>query len=163
MRFHLVDRIDEFSPFVYAIGTKCISLSEDCFDEHFPGHPVYPGSLLIETMAQLGGALLELSLRDTLAYFPRCAVSKVTAKFRDFARPGDCLTLRADVVSHHEQSAMVRATGSRQDKRICEAELLYVYLRVDDAELQRSREVFLDVVTRTARKVEDGAETPEVR
>lgn len=153
MRFFCVDRIDEFQPFVYAIGIKCISLADDCFEHHFPGQPVYPGSLLIETMAQLGGALLELSLRGTLDYVPRCAVTTVNAKFRDFVRPGDALTLRADVVSHHEDSAMVKVVGSRQGTRVCEAELLYVYLRVDDPELGRSRDQFLDVITRTAKRM----------
>ena len=154
MRYFLVDRIDELKRFNYALGTKCISLSEECFDEHFPGQPVYPGSLLIETMAQLGGALLELSLRDVLDYCPRCVLSSVKAKFRDFVRPGDTLALRAEVVSRHEESALVRATGLRGAERVCEAELLYVFMRIGDARLEASRNDFLDVLTRATRFVE---------
>jgi len=154
VRYFLVDRIDELKRFNYALGTKCISLSEECFDEHFPGQPVYPGSLLIETMAQLGGALLELSLRDVLDYCPRCVLSSVKAKFRDFVRPGDTLALRAEVVSRHEESALVRATGLRGAERVCEAELLYVFMRIGDARLEASRNDFLDVLTRATRFVE---------
>ena len=154
MRYFLVDRIDELKRFSYALGTKCISLSEECFDQHFPGQPVYPGSLLIETMAQLGGALLELSLREVLDHCPRCVLSSVKAKFRDFVRPGDTLALRAEVVSRHEDSALVRATGTRGADRVCEAELLYVLMQIGDARLEASRKDFLDVLTRATRFVE---------
>jgi 3-hydroxyacyl-[acyl-carrier-protein] dehydratase len=156
VRYYLIDRIDELKKFGYAVGTKCITLSDDCFEQHFPGHPVYPGALLIESMAQLGGALLELSLREVLDHCPRCVLSTVKAKFRDFARPGDAVRLRVDVVSRHEESALCRAVGTRGegDERLCEAELLYVYLRIDDPRLETQRNDFLDVVTRTARIVE---------
>ena len=63
MRYFLIDRIDELQQFSYALGTRCISLTEDYFEHHFPEQPVYPRSPLIESIAQLGGALLELSLR----------------------------------------------------------------------------------------------------
>jgi 3-hydroxyacyl-[acyl-carrier-protein] dehydratase len=148
VRYFQVDRIDEMKPFSYAIGKKCISLAEDCFEHHFPGQPVYPGALLIESMAQLGGALMELSLRGQVHPLPRCAMSTVKAKFRDFVRPGDALVLRADVVSHHDESALIQATASRDGHKVCEAEILYVYLRIDDASLQASRDQFLDVLTR---------------
>ena len=148
MRYFLVDRIEEMKLFGYAVGRKCVSLSEDCFEQHFPGQPVYPGSLLIEALAQLGGALLELSLRQELDYCPRCAMSTVKAKFRDFVRPGDALDLRVDVLSRRTGSALVRAQASREARRVCEAEILFVYLRVDDAALEASRRQFLEIVTR---------------
>lgn len=156
MRYFLVDRIEELKKFEYAVGTKCITLSDDCFEQHFPGYPVYPGALLIEAMAQLGGALLELSLREVLDHCPRCVLSTVKAKFRDFARPGDVVRLRVDVVSRHDESALVRAVGTRgaSDERICEAELLYVLLRLGDARLEAQRNDFLDVLTRATRFVE---------
>jgi 3-hydroxyacyl-[acyl-carrier-protein] dehydratase len=151
VRYLLVDRIDEVKKFAYATGTKCVTLTEDCFEHHFPGQPVYPGALLIEAMAQLGGALLELSLRDVMDYCPRCVLSKVTAKFREFAKPGDSLTLRVDIVSHHEQDALVRAVVSRGADRVAEAELLYVYLKIDDPKLAAAREENLSILTRAAR------------
>lgn len=156
MRYFLIDRIDELKKFQYAVGTKAVSLSDDCFEQHFPGQPVYPGSLLIEAMAQLGGALLELSLRDTLDHCPRCVMSTVRAKFRDFTRPGDVVTMRAEVLSHREESAKVRVQGLRSgdQAKVCEAELLYVYLRIDDPRLEASRNDFLDVITRATKVIE---------
>lgn len=157
MRYFLIDRIEELRRFGHAVGIKAISLSEDCFEHHFPGQPVYPGSLLIEAMAQLGGALMELSLREELDYCPRCVMSTVKAKFRDFARPGDLITFRAEVVAHHEDSAKVKVSGTRSgdDAPIMEADLLYIYLRVDDPRLEASRDEFLEVITRGTRFIDD--------
>ena len=151
MRYLLVDRIVELRPFGHATGVKCIALSEDAFEHHFPGQPVYPGALLIETLAQLGGALLELSLRDELSYCPRCVVSAVKAKFHKFVKPGDRLDLRADLVKRHDDSALVRAHGARDGERVCEAELLYILLRIDDPRLEAARRDYLEIITRETR------------
>lgn len=151
MRYLLIDRIDELKKLEYAVGTKCISLADDCFEHHFPGQPIYPGALLVESLAQLGGALLEISLRDELDYQPRCVLSSVKAKFRDFVRPGDTLTLRAEVVSRHDEDALLRVEARRGEQRVAQGELIYVMLRIEDQELERSRRQFLDIIMRGAR------------
>lgn len=150
MRYLLVDRIEELKKHEYATAVKCISLADDVFEHHFPGQPVYPGALLIESMAQLGGALLELSLRDERPRTPRCVLSAVKAKFRDFAKPGDALRLRAEVVSCHEDAALVRVATSCGERRVCEAEITYVLLDVADPKLDRSRQELLELLTREA-------------
>jgi 3-hydroxyacyl-[acyl-carrier-protein] dehydratase len=154
VRFFLVDRIEELKPFAHAEAVKCISLADDCFEHHFPGQPVYPGALLIEAMAQLGGALIEISLRKDDANLPRCVFSKVEAKFRDFAHPGDRLRLRAEVVSHHSDSARVRVIAFRDDQRIAEADIIYLLIQVDDPALEASRRQYLAILTRNTRFVE---------
>jgi 3-hydroxyacyl-[acyl-carrier-protein] dehydratase len=148
VRYLLVDRIEELKRLEWAVAVKCISLSDDAFEHHFPGQPVFPGALLVESMAQLGGALLEISLREGRPRVPRCVLSAVKAKFRDFARPGDALRLRADVVSCHEDAALLRAAVTCGERRICEGELTYVLLDVDDPRLEASRRELLDLLTR---------------
>jgi len=150
----MVDRIDELKKYEYAIGTKCISFSDDCFEHHFPGQPVYPGALLLESMAQLGGSLLELSLRDDGQFFPRCVLSSVKAKFRDFARPGDTLRMRAEIVSRHQDSALLKTLTTRGETKVCEAEILFVLMKVDDARLENFRRDYLEAITRDTRFVE---------
>jgi len=64
MRFYLYDRVEEICYGRYMVAVKCITLADDVFDEHFPGHPIFPGSLIMEGLAQLGGALFELTMRE---------------------------------------------------------------------------------------------------
>ena len=62
MRFFLIDRITQWLVGTSAEAVKNVALSEDFFDDHFPRHPVMPGVLILEGMAQLSGLLLEASL-----------------------------------------------------------------------------------------------------
>ena len=154
MRYLMVDRIDEVKKFAHAIGIKCISLSDNCFEHHFPGQPVYPGALLTESMAQLGGALLELSLRDIMPQCPRCVVSTVKAKYREFVRTGELLQMRAEVLARHEDSAKVSVVTTRNGQRVCEAEFLFVFLFIDDPQLDAARKDVLNLLIRNTRFVE---------
>lgn len=147
MRYLLVDRVDELEPFVYAVGVKCITLSDDSFEHHFPGHPVYSGALLLESMAQLGGMLLEFSLREVRERCPRCVLSSVKAKFRELVRPGDVVVMRADVVSHHEGDAVVKIRAEVAERCVAEAEALYVYFDIDDPELDAARRKYVEIAT----------------
>ncbi len=150
MRYLLVDRIESIKLGAWARGVKCVTRTEDCFEHHFPGQPIYPGALQTEAMAQLGGALLELSLRSPGQPTPRCVLSSVKAKFRGFVRPGDRLELHARITKLKESSALVRVESHRDGERVCQADLLYVFLVVDDPRLEASRQDFLDQISRDA-------------
>src|SRR4051794_22090121 len=63
VRYLLLDLITELSPPERATAVKCVSLADDLFVDHFPGHPVMPGALMIEALAQLGGVLVEETMR----------------------------------------------------------------------------------------------------
>lgn len=97
MRFYLVDRITDLEIGKSIKGLKCWSLTEEIFNEHFPGFPIVPGVLAIESMAQLLGTLLEKSHLATFgaeneSYAVLSIVHK--AKFKSFLLPGD----RAEMV-----------------------------------------------------------------
>ena len=91
--FLLVDKITELEPGHRCVGLKNVSSTEEFFQGHFPGHPVMPGVLILEAMAQVAGVLILVS-RNTpgaLSYFAK--VEK--ARFLQPVRPGDQLVTEA--------------------------------------------------------------------
>ncbi|MEW6719659.1 MAG: 3-hydroxyacyl-ACP dehydratase FabZ [Thermodesulfobacteriota bacterium] len=96
--FLLVDRIVEHDPGKRIVGIKNVTINEPFFQGHFPGHPIMPGVLIIESMAQVGGllALKALGGEKRIAYFG--AIDN--AKFRRPVVPGDQLRIAVDVTAH---------------------------------------------------------------
>ncbi len=89
--FLLVDRITELEPSQRALGVKGVTMTEPWFVGHYPGHPVMPGVLIIEALAQVAGIVLLTGYdrTDEVAYFTTIK----DAKFREPVRPGDQLLL----------------------------------------------------------------------
>ena len=88
----LVDRILELDEGKRIVGQKNVTINEPFFNGHFPGHPIMPGVLIIEAMAQCGGVLLLNMVDDPggkLVYF----IGIDEAKFRRPVLPGDVLRL----------------------------------------------------------------------
>ncbi len=94
--FLLVDRIQELDPGKRIVGIKNVTINEPFFQGHFPGHPVMPGVLIIEAMAQVGGILAYLAsddeIRKKVCYF----LSVDAARFRKPVFPGDVLRLEME-------------------------------------------------------------------
>ncbi len=96
--FLLVDRIEEVEEGVKANGYKNVTINEPFFQGHFPGHPIMPGVLIIEAMAQVGGAyvsVLDGVQEDKVTYF----VGIDNAKFRKPVMPGDVLRMEMELLS----------------------------------------------------------------
>ena len=96
--FLLVDKIIDFQPGVSITGIKNVTINEPFFQGHFPGHPIMPGVLIIEGMAQAGGIMLLNQLdnpQDYVAYF----ASIDNVKFRKPVLPGDTLRYEMEVIS----------------------------------------------------------------
>ncbi len=126
--FLLVDRILEMTPGPVVVGSKVkgiknVSVNEPFFQGHFPGNPVMPGVLVLESMAQVGGCLFFASEADPekkLMYLS--GVDK--ARFRRPVFPGDQLVVVAEIL--HVRSNLVRMKAeARVDGALCaEAEFM---------------------------------------
>lgn len=99
--FLLIDRVVGLEPGKKINAYKNVSIGENIFIGHFPGHPIYPGVMIIEGMAQAGGVLAfksdeNMDIENKVVYF----MSIDEAKFRMPVRPGDRLDYELEVLKH---------------------------------------------------------------
>jgi 3-hydroxyacyl-[acyl-carrier-protein] dehydratase len=146
MRYVLLDRITALTPPEVATGIKCVSLADDVFADHFPGHPIMPGALILEALAQLGGVLVEATMRqrgrDDLHAL---LVTVEKAKFRHMVRPGDRLELEAKGISAHEDGGQVRGFARVDGQLVAESELTFAFAKVTNPKLLARRREVLNV------------------
>lgn len=125
--FLLVDRITELTPGEYIEGLKNVSISEPVFQGHFPGHPIYPGVMIIEGMAQAGGVLafksMDVESQEEIANKVVYFMSIDKAKFRAPVTPGDQLVYKIDVIKHKGAVWQLDAKAYVDDKIVAQAEL----------------------------------------
>ncbi|MBU0631617.1 3-hydroxyacyl-ACP dehydratase FabZ [bacterium] len=124
--FLLVDRVTEVHSGESLTGYKNVSISEQVFQGHFPGHPIYPGVMILEGLAQAGGILAFKSMDMTkeqaaekVVYF----MSIDNAKFRSPVRPGDRLEYRVTVIKNKGAIWMLDGKAYVDDKIVAQAEL----------------------------------------
>jgi 3-hydroxyacyl-[acyl-carrier-protein] dehydratase len=95
--FLLVDRVVQFEAHKRIVAHKNVSINEPFFQGHFIGHPVMPGVLVIEALAQAGGILTQLS-RGTVADNKLFYLVKIdNARFSRMVVPGDVLELHVEI------------------------------------------------------------------
>ena len=146
MRYVLLDRITRLVPAELAQGVKCVSLADDVFVDHFPGHPVMPGALIVESLAQLGGVLVEATLRERGRDDLHALLTMVDrAKFRRLVRPGDKMELETRLITAREEGGQVRATASVDGQLVAEAELTFAFAEVKSEKLRARRREVLNV------------------
>ena len=120
----LVDAVTEHEPGRRMVAVKNVSVSEEYFQGHFPGSPVMPGVLMIETLAQVATLLL-MHDRDGAAHGDRVFLRGVdNAKFRRQVVPGDRLRLEVTLGPRRGKLARARATAFSDEHIVAEADLV---------------------------------------
>ena len=120
--FLLVDRIAEFETGKRIVGIKNVTINEPFFQGHFPGHPIMPGVLILEAMAQVGGVYAILAKEvgeNQVPYF----VGIDNAKFRKPVLPGDVLVLDLELLKVRRGIYNFYGKAMVNDKLVAEAEL----------------------------------------
>jgi beta-hydroxyacyl-ACP dehydratase FabZ len=125
--FLLVDRILEMEMGKRVVGIKNVTMNEPFFQGHFPGHPIMPGVLLLEAMAQTGGVLAMRSaeaegidIKKKVIYF--MTIDKV--KFRKPVLPGDQVRFELDVIKSRSNVRGFKAQALVDGTVVAEAELM---------------------------------------
>ena len=121
--FLLVDRIVETEGDIRVVGIKNVSINEPFFEGHFPGHPIMPGVLIVEAMAQTGGVLLLSGLErpeEKVVYF----MSLDGVKFRRPVVPGEQLRMEVRVVQNRGRTVSLRGEAFVDGALVAEADMM---------------------------------------
>ena len=124
--FLMIDRVIEIDGYQRAVGIKNVSINEPFFQGHFPDHPVMPGVLQLEAMAQLAGVLLLRKLEFTGKLAVLWSIDKV--KLRGAVVPGDQLRIEVETLRMKGEMGQVKGTGSVAGRVVCEANLMFTML-----------------------------------
>jgi 3-hydroxyacyl-[acyl-carrier-protein] dehydratase len=121
--FLLVDTIEEMEPKKRIVGIKNVTINEYFFQGHFPGKPVMPGVLIVESMAQIGGLLLlqEVEDRDRKVMY-MAAIDN--ARFRRPVVPGDQLRVEVNVITFRGPFCKVQGHARVNGELAAEATLM---------------------------------------
>ena len=125
--FLLLDRVTSIIKNETLVGFKNVTIGDNVFQGHFPGHPIYPGVMILEGMAQAGGILAFKSMDDMteeeaakkVVYF----MSIDNAKFRAPVKPGDRLEYRISVIKRKGSIWVLDGKAFVDDNLVSQAEL----------------------------------------
>ena len=131
--FLLVDAVEEMERWKHIVGIKNVTINEYFFQGHFPGKPIMPGVLIIESMAQTGGLLLLQEVKDRekkLLYF----VAIDDARFRRPVVPGDQLRIEVNVLAWRGTFCKLQGRASVGGELAAEATLMCKMVDIDEVQ-----------------------------
>ncbi len=123
--FALVDRIIEYVPGKKAVGIKNVTFNEPQFQGHLPGHPIMPGVLMVEAMAQVSGIILTQMPEATKQglFFAFAGIDKV--RFRRLVVPGDQLIITVELLNFRRRLAKMQGQATVDGEIATQGEMLF--------------------------------------
>lgn len=150
MRFYFVDKITEFEKGSSISGIKNISMTEPFFTFHFQRYPVMPGVLIIESLAQLAGLMIEMSFEK--GCYKKAILSIIDkTKIKFMARPGDQLIMNAVLESISENGAACAVSAFIGRKLLCQTRLTFALMDTEglyDKYLEDERQALINALMR---------------
>ncbi|QJC34517.1 3-hydroxyacyl-ACP dehydratase FabZ [Enterobacteriaceae endosymbiont of Donacia crassipes] len=126
--FILVDKIIAFKKFKYLNAIKNISINEPFFQGHFPKNPIYPGTLLLESMIQTTGLLIYKSNKNQKKFMYYVAgIDQV--RFKKFIFPGDQIIIESFLKKKKNSFIFFNSIAKINNKIICKAKFICTYIQ----------------------------------
>ncbi len=120
--FLLIDRAEDYRPSQSIVGIKNVTMNEPFFVGHFPGNPVMPGVLIVESLAQAGAVLMSKTLDADIEGKTIFFMTLDNCRFRQPVRPGDVLRLHVEVLKVRSKLFKFQGKAMVGDKVAAEAE-----------------------------------------
>ncbi|MFO1020447.1 MAG: 3-hydroxyacyl-ACP dehydratase FabZ family protein [Planctomycetales bacterium] len=150
MRFTLVDKILQIEAGKSITAIKNLSLAEEYLADHFPGFPVMPGVLMVESLVQASAWLLRYT--DDFKYSTVMLKEARAVKFNNFVSPGQTMTVQVELKKIDERTATLQGSGAVGENSTVSAKLIMERFnlgathtdlqRVDEFQTQKQRELF---------------------
>lgn len=153
MRFTLIDRITAIEPGKSITAVKNLSLAEEYLADHFPGFPVMPGVLMLESLVQAGAWLMRQT--EDFAYSTILLKQARAVKFVNFVVPGKTLTVTAEVQSWNGSECTLKGSGTVDGASTVSAKLTLQRFNLaernpelsgnDQYSIRKARELFIQL------------------
>ena len=134
MRWHWIDRFEEFVSGVRAVSIKNVTMAEEHLHGYWPGFPMMPNSLIIEGLAQTGGLLVG----EHNQFIESVVLAKVSkAIFHNIVRPGDSLRITAIAADIREDGGIINGEVHCDGNLVAEINLIFACLRGEMADIDQ--------------------------
>ncbi|MEE9466349.1 MAG: 3-hydroxyacyl-ACP dehydratase FabZ family protein [Candidatus Neomarinimicrobiota bacterium] len=149
MRYFLIDKVTEIIVGQNIRGVKNITLSDEILHDHFPDFPIMPGVLILESVAQLAGFLLEVTFNDPGISPLRALLMKIdVAKFHQSCGPGDQLDISVSIDSMLDTAAKIKAEVLNGDQRAVTTTMTFAMKKIDSERIHEQRKYIYKLWTK---------------